>query len=150
MEQYDLERMIQRFETSHFRVERRLHALFKQCIGEALTLDQFMVLRYIGKRGSVTSTEIAEWFCVGKSSVTSLMNRLVVRQYVMRTQDPTDRRILYLSLTEKGMEMKDKLDAKIKELIASFLIHFTQEEAETFLTSLEKLSNLIERTEGVE
>lgn len=146
----ELEHIIQRYENVSFRVNRRLNVLLRECIDEDLTLDQFTALRYIGMRGSVTSSEIAEVFCIGKSSVTAIVNRLVEKQYVQRIGDPDDRRVTYLSLTEQGMPVRDELQKRIHRLIASFMVHFTNEEAERFLTTFEKLADVIESTEGRE
>lgn len=145
VEQIDLERVIQRYETVHFRVERRLHVLLRQCVEDDLTVEQSMVLRYIGRHDKVTSTEISEVFCIGKSAVTSLTNRLVEKKYVQRIPDPDDRRIVYLSLTEQGHHMREKLNENMVQMLSSFLCHFSQEEAEVFLKIYEKLADVIER-----
>jgi DNA-binding MarR family transcriptional regulator len=144
----DFEKIIQRYEDVSFRVNRRMNVLLRECIDEDLTLDQFTALRYIGLRGAVTSSEIADSFCIGKSSVTAIINRLVEKQYVTRTNDPDDRRVTYLSLTEQGEVIKDALQDRIHRLIASFLIHFKGEEAENFLATYEKLADVVERMEG--
>ena len=144
----DLEGVIRRYEAVSFRVNRRMNALIKECIDEDLTLDQYSALRYIGSRGTVTSTEIAEAFGIVKSAVTAITNRLIKKGYLVRRSGTADRRLTLWSLSGEGRRLMEEHQRRIHRLIASFLTHFSGEEAERFLRTYEKLADVIERTEG--
>lgn len=148
MDRLRMEKTISRYEAVFFTVNRRLNALMREQLDDDITLDQFMVLQYIHKHGRRTSTELSDAFCVGKSAITALITRLVAKDYIARTPDEKDRRVIYLSLTDEGQRVHEHFWEKCYALIGSFLVHFNPDEIETFLSTFEKLARMMTMEEG--
>lgn len=70
---------------------------FNDCsIKEVHTID------IIGKSRLVTPSDIAKELMVTLGTVTTALNKLESKGYIIRTRSQEDRRVVYLSLTKKG------------------------------------------------
>ncbi|WP_336774843.1 MarR family winged helix-turn-helix transcriptional regulator [Paenibacillus sp. MMO-58] len=143
-----LGQIIRRYEGAHFTVHRRLTAMFRDLMPEDLTFDQSSTLRYLRTMGVCTSTELADAFCVGKSSITAIITRLFDKQLLERIPDEKDRRVTLLRLTEEGQRMADAVEVKIQEVIAKYLKHFNEKEALAFIETYEKLAMVMSQPLG--
>lgn len=121
--------------------------MIKQHVHEDITTDQFSILQFIYQKETTTASEIAQTFGVGRSAITALINRLVDKQFILRKRNEQDRRIVYLSLTERGEYVVKETEKEINRFLIDKLTHFDMDEVERFLVSLEKLSVLMENTE---
>ncbi|WP_223829498.1 MarR family winged helix-turn-helix transcriptional regulator [Paenibacillus arenilitoris] len=135
-----LKQIIERYEAANFVVNRRMNAMIRELMPDELTVDQFSTLRYLRSSGKSTSSELADIFCVGRSSVTAIINRLFDKKLIERIPDDKDRRVTYLKLTEEGIQMSDAMEEKIQTLIAKFITHFDEQEALCFIETFEKLA----------
>ncbi len=70
-----------------------------------LTFAQARALIMLAPRGSMSLGELARLLKVGKATSSVLVQGLVERGLVMRTENPSDRREVVLRLSEKGMEI---------------------------------------------
>lgn len=138
-----LKQITERYETATFTVHRRLSALIREKMPEGLTLEQYSTLRYICVHGTCTSSELADAFCVGKSSITAIITRLSDKQLIKRTPDEKDRRVIYLALTPEGIMISNEMDEQIQELLGHFINNFEDQEALAFIETYEKLAKLL-------
>ncbi|WP_409345111.1 MarR family winged helix-turn-helix transcriptional regulator [Paenibacillus sp. MBLB4367] len=143
-----LQQWIERYTESSFTVNKRLNATIREKIGGDLTLEQLSILHYIDARDTCTSTELADTFCVGKSAITAIITRLENKGLLERLRDSKDRRIVYLRPTEAGRSMHKVGEDGIQKVLSPYLIHFTEHEIETFITSFEKLAALMVKDGG--
>lgn len=118
--------------------------MIKQHVHEEITTDQFTLLQFIAQNPSVTATEIAQSFGVGRSAITALVNRLVQKNLLERKRNEKDRRIIYLSLTDRGKFVVMETEKQINQFLQDKLSHFDVEDTEKFLNLIEKLATLIE------
>ncbi|WP_235439698.1 MarR family winged helix-turn-helix transcriptional regulator [Paenibacillus sp. DMB20] len=91
---------------------------------------------------------MADVLFVGKSSITSIVNRLAERGWIERERDEGDRRVVYLTLTEEGRKIHRKAELHLQSLVASYLTHFDEGEVEHFITLYEKLAMLLQEQGG--
>lgn len=140
MDQALLLQLIERYEQANFVINRRLNSLFRELMPEGLTIDQFAILRYLCTREMSTSSELADHFCVGKSSITAIVTRLADKKLIKRMPDEKDRRVIYLALTDEGMKMCEIMLERIQPMLANYLKHFDEQEALSFIESFEKLA----------
>lgn len=148
MEKRYLKELIDRFESSTFTVNRIMNACIRELMPENLTADQHSILRYIRERGLCTSSELADFFFVGKSSITAIVKRLADKNLIERILDERDRRVIYLKLTTEGEELVEMMQEKIAELLATFINHFDEQESYAFITTYEKLARILIEEEG--
>lgn len=141
--------IIRRYKDVSFRVHRRLNTLLHKSIGnEDITLDQYLTLSYLRENGRVTSSELADTFCVGRSSITAIITRLFNKNLIERIPDAKDRRVTYLALTDVGIKLADTVDERIRERLSAVMKHFVRTEALQFIETLEKLADVLETEEG--
>jgi DNA-binding MarR family transcriptional regulator len=144
MKEKQIEELINRYLTVSFSVTKKGENLMKESIGDYITYDQHYTLRYIHRTGICTSTELAEEFEVKKSAITAIVNRLTEKELIKRTRDENDRRVIYLTLTEKGNELYTNTEEKIRKLVESFITSFEESEILAFIKTYEKLNNLLD------
>lgn len=128
-----------------FSVNTIAESLVKEQIGSDLTNDQHYTLRYINKAGSCTSTELAEVFEVKKSAITAIINRLFEKGLIERTRDENDRRLVYLTLSDKGNELFTKTEERVHKLVESIIGEFSEEEIVQFLKTYGKLNGILQQ-----
>lgn len=134
---------IDRYISAHFVVNKGISAWITEITPPTLTNEQYQILGVLHERKCCTSTELAEIFMVGKSSITAIITRLVEHGYVERASNTQDRRQIYLSLTEIGEEIFKGSEAKLCDMISNILVHFSADEIESFVSKYEKLAQLI-------
>lgn len=87
---------------------------------------------------------MAEAFDVNKSAITAIINRMVDRGFIQRTRDENDRRVVYLTLTKKGIEIHHKTIEKVHHLVASIITRFEEDEITNFIETYEKLDLILD------
>lgn len=141
-----IQQFIERYLSVSFLVNKRGAALMK-CELDDITHDQYYVLRYIYKRGVCTSTELADVFAVNKSAITAMTNRLVEKGMIARGKDEDDRRVISLTLTEKGKMWLIETERKVYELVETMMTKLSHEEIEQFIQTYEKLAMILQEME---
>ncbi|MGF7048662.1 DNA-binding MarR family transcriptional regulator [Paenibacillus sp. DS2015] len=138
---------IERYMTASMIMTKRFQGEISGVIGQELTSDQYQLLRLIYLEGAnCTSTVLAEQFYVGKSSITAMTNRLVEYGMIERTRDESDRRQVYLSLSKYGHKIYTEAESQVQKMVSDYLVHFTQQDIETFITLYERLAHLVQDT----
>ena len=114
-------------------------------IAENVTIEQIMVMKMISERGGkVRQKEIENEFSVRRSTVTSAMQILEKKGFILRESDPLDSRAKIVTLTEAGIEKNFKLFSFIKNRDETILSILTDKEKETLTAILTKLLNQID------
>ncbi|MDC3417679.1 MarR family winged helix-turn-helix transcriptional regulator [Aquibacillus salsiterrae] len=143
MNKDELHDLVELYTSAMNEVTRRVNQLMNAKVHQELTTDQFSTLRFVLKRQSCTSTDIAQEFSIGKSAVTAQVNRLVERELLHRKRDDEDRRIVYLSLTPSGVALMEEASERLYEVLGKILLNFDRAEVETFVKTLEKLVGIL-------
>lgn len=89
----------------------------------------------------LTMKEIAEKIGKDKSTVTSLVNKLISLGYIQKEKSITDKRVTYISLTSKARDIEDTFNFISSQVRETAYKGFTPEEKEEFLRLLRKLSS---------
>lgn len=84
-----------------------------------LTVNEFAVLEVLYNKGAQPIQQIKEKILIASSSTTYVIDSLEKRNYVVRTQDPSDKRTYYASLTEKGYQLIDSVFPSHAQMIES-------------------------------
>ncbi|HSQ38576.1 MAG TPA: MarR family transcriptional regulator [Anaerolineales bacterium] len=77
--------------------------LFAKSTG--LSMPQFSVLMQLHHKGACGMSEISERFEITPAAASQLVDKLVQGGFILREEDPDDRRAKLLNLTEKGQEL---------------------------------------------
>jgi DNA-binding MarR family transcriptional regulator len=140
MTKANIKDLVDRYIAVSLSVEKKAGALVKDQIGSDLTNDQHFTLRYMNQVGTCTSSELAEVFDVQKSAITAIIQRLWEKGLIQRTRDEKDRRVVYLTLTDKGKELYMNAEQRIHNLVESLITKFDHAEIQQFIETYEKLN----------
>ncbi|MDC8004331.1 MarR family transcriptional regulator [Aureisphaera galaxeae] len=102
---------------------------------------QFNVLRILrGAKGKPVSVNtILEKMVQRSSNVTRIVDKLTAKGLVERTLCEADRRKMDIIITEAGLALLEKLDAKVNEFHKPMMNNLNQEEAEQLKRLIRKL-----------
>ncbi|CAH2713030.1 hypothetical protein BACCIP111895_00163 [Neobacillus rhizosphaerae] len=139
-----IQELIDRYVTVSFQVHKKAESLIKGQLSNELTNDQHFTLRYIHQSGECTSTELADAFQVNKSAITAIINRMADRGLIQRTRDENDRRVVYLTLTDEGINLYQNCQEKVTLLVESIITQFNETEITTFINTYEKLALILD------
>lgn len=98
-----------------------------------ITMPQFVILNILNSRGELKMTDLAKFLNVTTAAVTGLADRLVRDGYIIRGNDPEDRRIVKVKLTEKGSGLVKAMKEKRRKMVMGAFGKISQKERETYL-----------------
>jgi DNA-binding MarR family transcriptional regulator len=93
------------------------------------------------KKPRMTMAEIAEKIRRDKSTVTALVDKLVRLGYVAKERDTEDTRVVYVTLTEKGNELRPVFEEISSRILEVFYKDISENEKEELLRILNKIYN---------
>jgi DNA-binding MarR family transcriptional regulator len=104
-----------------------------------ITSQQFNILRILRGAGKPLSTLQIRQRMLDKMSDTSrIVDRLIIKQLVQKVVCPADKRLVDVTITEKGMALLQQMDKHQDEMDALFK-NITEEEAKTLNNLLDKI-----------
>ncbi|MEW9529509.1 MarR family winged helix-turn-helix transcriptional regulator [Microbispora sp. NPDC049125] len=81
-------------------------------LASTLTMQQLKVVMYLSFAGSTSGQDLARHLGVGLGTATGIVDRVVARGLVARREDPHDRRVRRVELTDAGRRLvTEMLDA---------------------------------------
>jgi DNA-binding MarR family transcriptional regulator len=94
----------------------------------SVTTVQLRSLFFIDNEGITNFTKLAAALGVTSSNVTGIVDHLVEQGLVSRRENPKDRRVLLLSVTEKGKALLSDLRESRTKQMSEVLTHLNAEE----------------------
>ena len=114
----------------------RLGRLFRQY---GLTPSQYNILRILRGAGEpLPSLEIASRLIQVVPAITGLIDRLEKQELVQRCRCTEDRRVVYINITEKALQILSKIDEPLNELHQQLIGHLKKTELKQLISLLEK------------
>lgn len=102
-----------------------------------LTYTQYIVLMVLWENDHISVKSIGERLYLDSGTLTPLLNKLLDKGLINKTVQPQDERELIISLTDKGLQLKERAK-EVPPQIAS-KVQLSQEEAITLYKLLYKL-----------
>lgn len=106
-----------------------------------ITNNDMHVIQVIGTGDPKNMSTIAKELSVTVGTLTIAMNSLVKKGYVTRERGQEDRRVVYISLSEKGRKAYTHHERFHQQMIREVLDGLSPEETEVLLKSLKKLTS---------
>ncbi len=119
------------------RTARRL----RQQAGSDLSPSLAAALATVERHGPLTPSELADLERVQRPTATRIAARLETEGLVVRTGDPTDRRVTLLTATAEGLALLRKLRMRKNAYLARRLRELPEED----LAALERAADVLER-----
>jgi DNA-binding MarR family transcriptional regulator len=101
-----------------------------------LSPSQYLALARLSE-GPAGASRLALSVAISRPTVTTLVDSLVARGFVDRTDDPRDRRRIALSLTDAGRAALAEADAAVEERFWQVLDYGTPAQAENAIAGLQ-------------
>jgi DNA-binding MarR family transcriptional regulator len=106
---------------------------------EDITQQQYNILRILrGSECPLSTLKIRERMLDKMSDTSRIVDRLIVKGLVEKTACIKDKRLVDITVTKKGLQLLEKLDA-LNEQIDSILKGVSEKEAHTINQILDKL-----------
>ncbi|MBO9129813.1 MarR family transcriptional regulator [Bacillus sp. 165] len=96
--------------------------------------NEFVVLRVLKAKSPQMASQIAYEVDVTSSHITAVTDRLVKKGYMTRKRSDSDRRIVYLEITEQGREVAGKLEELRLQYYKEKFAHLSEEEMKIMIT----------------
>ena len=112
-----------------------------------LTPEQFLLIDLLWNQGPLSQQELADQLQKDKNSVTKLVDAIERKGFVVRQQNPVDRRSNTIILTDLANSLKDDAKNKGISILDKMLIGISDEELRSFLNTLNKLCSNMTVTE---
>lgn len=84
-----------------------------------LNITQYKMLFHLDKEGPLNVSDLAKSVHITNAAVTTITDQLLVDEYITKIRSKTDRRVVNITITEKGREivnnMKKEQQNKMKE-----------------------------------
>jgi MarR family transcriptional regulator, organic hydroperoxide resistance regulator len=116
-----------------------------------LTIAQLKSLFFIMAKEKTNFKKLAEALGVTPPNVTGIVDRLVEQALVSRTENPQDRRIMLLQITEKGRSLLNNLRENRINQMTQVLARLSQDELSSLImgfTALVKAAQAELNTKG--
>lgn len=112
-----------------------------------ITNNDMHVIEAIGVGEPKNMSTIARLLSVTVGTLTIAMNSLVKKGYVIRERGKEDRRVVNISLSEKGLRAYRHHEEFHRQMIEAVLENLTEDETESLVKALAKLERWFRRTE---
>lgn len=106
-----------------------------------LTYTQYIVMMVMWEQKQVNVTSLGDILFLDSGTLTPLLKKLESKGYISRTRDKKDERNVIISITSKGIKLREK--AKNIPTEIGKCVNLTQEEAVTLYKTLYKILGTI-------
>jgi MarR family transcriptional regulator, organic hydroperoxide resistance regulator len=97
------------------------------------------ILFVLDQKGTITMQELARHTIKDKSTISSVINKLVSGGFILKERDGLDGRYTNLTLTAKAKKLRPVLFGISKEMNAKLFKGFSSEEKQTLFMLMEKV-----------
>ena len=122
---------------------RQYGPFLKEC---GLTYTQYIVMMVLWEKEEVSSRELAECLHLDYGTLTPVLKRLSQAGYLRRERSEEDERLLTLTLTDAGRELREKAVA-IPPAVAKCMGLTAEEFGTLYTLAYKALKNMEERNE---
>lgn len=130
---------------------RLMRAVSKESSDELIrgeiTIPQMILLQILLEKNMCTMSNIAKDMGITTSAVTGLTDRLIRSKLITRTRGIKDRRIVIVSLTEKGKDLIKRIFNQRQQMMRRVLSVLTPKEREIYLSLIKKIYNRLIKKE---
>jgi DNA-binding MarR family transcriptional regulator len=125
-------------------LQRKVNRMLRRQVPDAwmelsLTLAQLKSLFFISNEGSTNVGKLAAALSVTSANVTGIVDRLVKQGLVTRRENPEDRRMLLLQVTDKGRALITDLRERQTSRLSEILDYLGPDELSTLAQGLSSL-----------
>lgn len=109
-----------------------------------LNTRQFWALQHLDGQQGCSMVDLSRVLFTDKSNVTGIVDRLERLNLVTRTPDSRDRRVMLITLTAEGQQLRDKVSTQHQDLVRGLIHVMSNASLFSLLDSLQIISRNIE------
>ena len=110
-----------------------------------LTSSQLRILFTVKYQNYIIMSELARKLFISKPNLTPSINKLVKSNYLERHIDVDDRRVMHISLTQKGSELIDSICVKLKSWLKEKTAPLKPREQAELASCIKKAYTLLQK-----
>lgn len=119
----------------------KMISLFLKHFDHKLNISQVILLEYIKRNGHAKPSDIAKALGFTYGAITTMTNKLVEMEYVVRINHLGDRRVVMLNITETGLQLLEEAESVGKQVRNAVYDILSEEELKQMKQIQEKLLN---------
>jgi len=108
-----------------------------------LTVPQRVIMQEIEKNGAVSIGELARRVSLSNATLTGIIDRLEKRNLVSRSRSDTDRRRVFVSVTDNGRELSRSAPSPLQDQFIARLEGLNHWEQTQILSSLARVAEMM-------
>jgi DNA-binding MarR family transcriptional regulator len=112
---------------------------------QALTHTQFFVLIAIHSQGQCTMQQLADKMHVTMPTMSGIIDRLVQANYVIRTENPDDRRQVLVELKKEGKVLITQFQSAVADRWLQVLTSLDDQDIKSMLRIIEKIGATLDK-----
>lgn len=109
----------------------------------SITPGGMFVLGSLKRHGILSMSDIGKCLMMPKPHITVIVDRLIEAGCVERKNDPKDRRIVNISLTQKGLKDFERIKQTSSAALKQKLVALNDEELEKLATSSQQVKEIL-------
>ncbi|MEI7524191.1 MAG: MarR family transcriptional regulator [Mariniphaga sp.] len=109
----------------------------------SITPGGMFVMGILKRNGMLSMSDIGNYLSMPKPHVTVIIDRLIEEEYVLRQNDPNDRRVVNILLTDKGISEFEELKEALSLNLKSKLVLLSEEELEQLSKASQQMKEIL-------
>lgn len=109
----------------------------------SVTPGGMFVLGALKRSGIMSMSDIGKHLAMPKPHVTVIIDKLIDEGFVERQNDPNDRRIINIAITEKGMEVFHEIKKTLAENMKIKLLNLSEEEQDILAVASQQVKDIL-------
>ncbi|WP_227936400.1 MarR family winged helix-turn-helix transcriptional regulator [Alkalihalobacillus deserti] len=127
------------------KVHEQTIAIMQSKEDSVLPKGQMFLLFKINRSEKMKTTDISQFFGITPGAATSIADKLEQLEFIQRHRAEKDRRVVYITLTEKGKEFVNKKKEEFKNRFTELLGDFPKGEIQETIQSLNKIAMALQK-----
>ncbi|AIE78721.1 marR family protein [Bacillus cereus ATCC 4342] len=133
------EQLMEELSTNVFAMFRTLRNDIGKIFGGYIPWNEFIVLRILNRTNKEMVSRVANELNVSNSHITAVTEKLINKGFVTRSRSTSDRRVVYLEITEQGKNLVAKMEDAKKQYLQERFSMLSEEEMNIMISISKKL-----------
>ncbi|HDR7796894.1 MarR family transcriptional regulator [Bacillus tropicus] len=133
------EQLMEELSTNVFAMFRTLRNDIGKIFGGYIPWNEFIVLRILNRTNKEMVSRVANELNVSNSHITAVTEKLINKGFVTRSRSTSDRRVVYLEITEQGKDLVAKMEDAKKQYLQERFSALSEDEMNVMISISQKL-----------
>ncbi|QFQ25327.1 MarR family winged helix-turn-helix transcriptional regulator [Bacillus thuringiensis] len=133
------EQLMEELSTNVFAMFRTLRNDIGKIFGDYIPWNEFIVLRILNRTNKEMVSRVANELNVSNSHITAVTEKLINKGFVTRSRSTSDRRVVYLEITEQGKDLVAKMEDAKKQYLQERFSALSEDEMNVMISISKKL-----------